>query len=96
MTYSDVQEFLDRHVIQYMVESGGVFGPLDTCWHMKCFVNEYVTVDMARGILRSLTDRGYCRYARGLFTEDGMVAGSGYGLTPNGLKYYSELCPDAA
>lgn len=96
MTYPEVQEFLDRHVVQYMVESGGAFGPLDTCWHIRNFVNEWVTADMARAILRGLTDRGYCHYARGLFTEEGTVLGAGYGLTQTGLDYYNQLCREAA
>lgn len=92
-TYPAVQRFLDRHVIQQMVECGGPFGPLETCWHIKRFKNEWITYDMARGILRSLTDRGYCYYQRGLFTEDGYTAGAGYGLTLKGLTYYQNLCP---
>lgn len=93
-TYPAVQAFLDRHIIQEMVEAGGSFGPLETCWGISLFVNDWITRDMARAILRSLTDRGYCFYARGLFTEDGEAAGAGYGLTPKGLEYYDRLCPE--
>lgn len=91
-TYGAVQSFLDRHIIQDMAESGGSFGPLETCWGISAFVNEWLTRDMVRAILRSLTDRGYCYYARGLFTEGGEVAGAGYGLTAKGLDYYNRLC----
>jgi hypothetical protein len=93
-TYSAVMRFLDRHIIQHMVELHGSFGPLETCFHIRNFTNETITYDMARALCRSLTDRGYCRYHCGLFTEDGHVAGAGYGLTRKGLEYYEELCPE--
>ena len=93
-TYPSVIKFLDGHIIQRMAEMYGSFGPIETCWHIRCFVNEWITYDIARATLRSLTDRGYCRYSKGLFTEDGEVAGAGYGLTEKGLKYYDEPFPE--
>lgn len=95
ITYPAVQAALDRHVIQQMAESGGSFGPLETCWGLSWFTNDWITKDMARALLRNLTDRGFCYFSRGLFDEDGQVAGAGYGLTKKGLDYYEELCPKA-
>mgnify|MGYP005830785413 CR=1 FL=1 len=94
-TYPAVQAFLDRHVIQQMAESYGSFGPLETCWGLSWFTNDWITKDMARALLRDLTDRGFCYFSRGLFNEDGQVAGAGYGLTKKGLEYYDQLCPKA-
>lgn len=93
-TYPAVRDFLDRHIIQEMTECSGDFGPLETCYPIRNFVNEWVTYDMARAILRDLRERGLCFYAKGLTTEDGEMAGAGYGLTKKGLEYYDELCPE--
>lgn len=92
-TYPAVMAFLDRHFVQHMAECGGYSSPCEWCFPLACFTNEWITRDMARAVLRSLTDRGYCQYRRGLFNEDGEVAGSGYGLTQKGVDYYQELCP---
>jgi len=51
----------------------------------------YMTREMVRAICRSLTDRGFAHYQRGLFTEDGEVAGAGYGITRLGLAYLMAL-----
>lgn len=96
VSYPAIQGFLDRHVLQRMAESNGAFGPLETCWSIASFTNEWLTRDIIRGVLRSLTDRGFCFYARGLFDEDGEVAGAGYGLTQEGMDYYGVLCPREA
>ncbi len=86
-TYPAVQAFLDRHVLQYMDECV----PDDFCCYLASLTNEWITKDMARGIVRSLTDRGFCRYESGLFTEDGEVAGSGYGITRQGREHLRTL-----
>lgn len=51
---------------------------------------------LVRRACRSLTRRGYARFASGLWTEDGEPAGSGYGATRDGLKAAETLprpCP---
>lgn len=88
-TFPAVRAFLDDYIIQEMAESHGSFGPTETCFPIRSFVNEWVTADMVRAVVRDLTDRGLCRYACGLFNECGEVAGSGYGLTQIGLDYYN-------
>ena len=42
--------------------------------------------ETARFACRLLRDKGLAQYGRGLFTEDGMGAGSGYKLTDAGRK----------
>jgi len=42
--------------------------------------------DVVRGVCRSLTDQGLAFYMKGLWSEDGMPAGSGYGITEAGAK----------
>ena len=48
-----------------------------------------VDKEAARFACRRLRDKGLAIYGRGLFTEDGMVAGSGYALTPEGVAALS-------
>lgn len=40
-----------------------------------------------RRTVRSLARKGLLKYARGLWTEDGEVAGSGYALTREGREF---------
>jgi hypothetical protein len=47
--------------------------------------NTGLSRDLSRALLRSLTDQGLATYARGLFTDDGEVAGAGYGITRSGM-----------
>jgi hypothetical protein len=42
--------------------------------------------ETARFVCRRLRDKGLAIYARGLFTEDGEVAGAGYALSPAGRE----------
>lgn len=91
MTYPDVQKFLDQHVLEIMHDGTTSFGPYETGWNLSCFVNDWITKDMARAICRSLTDRGYCHYMRALWSDDGMPAGAGYGITPKGVAYLKSL-----
>ena len=97
MTYPEVQKFLDRHVLQYMDECrDGGYKRHEYAFHLQCFVNEWITKDMARAICRSLTDRGYCFYMRGLWSEDGEPGGAGYGITNKGAAYLETLFDEDA
>ena len=75
--------FMERWCLQYMDEMtpSGYDG-----WgfHLNCFTSDDFTREMARAILRGLTDKGLAYYMRGLFTEDVVPAGSGYGITDKG------------
>lgn len=42
-----------------------------------------------RRVCRHLARRGYAEYRKGLFTEDGYVAGSGYAITNSSLNAFS-------
>ena len=48
-------------------------------------------VRMIRRACRRLRRLGLAEYMQGLFTEDGEVAGSGYGITPAGNSYLENL-----
>ena len=41
--------------------------------------------ELVRALLRQLVDRGFAFYCRGLMTEDGQLAGSGYAATLGGV-----------
>lgn len=93
MTLSEIQRALDRHILQYMEEGRpSSYDRHSFAFGLNCFVEEpEITKDMARAVCRSLTDRGYAFYMRGLFTEDGEVAGAGYGITDKGAEYLRTL-----
>lgn len=75
--------FMERWCLQYMDEmTPGGYGTWG--FPLNCFISDDFTKDMARAVLRSLTDKGMAMYMRGLFTEDGNPAGSGYGITAKG------------
>lgn len=87
-TTAEALEALDRAVLSYMDEFNyqstdfdGWFFPL------RCFAEIGLERDIARAICRTLTDRGLAEYRRGLFNDDGEVAGSGYGITAAGRAY---------
>lgn len=45
---------------------------------------------------RSLAKQGLAEYRRGLWTEDGEMAGSGYGCTRKGADLVKSIAPEAA
>lgn len=81
---------LDRFVLQTMVDcSPG--DPTEWAFGFGYLGDGYVHRDIIRGVCRSLTERGFCIYRRSLFNDDGEVAGSGYGITREGIEYYKTL-----
>jgi tRNA(Ile)-lysidine synthase TilS/MesJ len=93
MTYPELQRALDRHVLQIMDECRDPsYRRNEFAFHLSEFVDEpWITKDMARAICRSLTDRGFAFYQSDLFSDDGMPAGSGYGITDKGAEYLAEI-----
>lgn len=67
------------------------WGPTEVSFHFSVIMRETgISRDYARAACRSLTDRGLLQYRTGLFTDDGMTAGAGYGLTDDGIAYLKE------
>lgn len=87
----DARRFMDRYVLQAMVDGATGYGMHEVYFPIRRFTNDWFSSEVVRGLLRDLADRGYCRFRRGLFNEDGEVAGAGYGITERGLAYYREL-----
>lgn len=98
ISYPQLQRKLDRHVLQVMEECRNTeYGREEYAFPLRCFVvDPWITRDMARAICRSLTDRGFAFYMRGLFNDDGQPQGSGYGITNAGAAYLDELFSDDA
>lgn len=95
ITLPEIQKALDRHVLQYMDDMAPRDYRNGYAFHLRCFEQlPWITKDMARAICRSLTDRGFATYVRGLMDDDGEFAGAGYGITPAGETYLDELCKD--
>ena len=93
MTLAEMQRELDFRVLQYMDEMRPrQWDRNNFAFPLMCFVEApLITKDMARALCRSLTDRGYAFYMRGLFNEDGETAGAGYGMTEKGAEYLKTL-----
>lgn len=89
---------MEMHILREMCEGYQPFGDTETYYGLSAFAHSGVTKDMARGILRAMTDRGLCQYKAGLFSEDGEPRGAGYAATEAGLDMYQKLSrrPDSA
>lgn len=97
MTYHQLQRALDRHVLQIMEECRDrSYGRHGFAFGLQWFVDDpWITKEMARAICRSLTDRGFAFYMRGLFDFDGRPQGAGYGITDKGAAYLDELLSES-
>lgn len=97
MTLHQLQRALDRHVLQIMEECRDrSYGRHEYAFPLRCFADDpWITKEMARAICRSLTDRGFAFYMRGLFDDDGNPGGAGYGITDKGAAYLGELLSES-
>lgn len=86
------KEIFERCILHGLSAGSSVFGVYDTYYHLGTLAYPpYITIEMARALCRDLTDRGMAEYRRGLWDEDGIPAGAGYGITPRGLRYRCAL-----
>ena len=89
---SFARQGIDAHILGTMFNSYiPEFGRSESFFHLRAFVTEDLPREAVRGFLRDLTDKGLCHFRAGLFTEDGEVAGAGYGITNKGIEYYLQL-----
>lgn len=77
---------IEKRVLAAMSWGVGGYDP-EECAHHFCGIMDSTGLsrDYVRAACRALVDRGLARYQVGLFTEDGEVAGAGYGITKAGL-----------
>ena len=58
------------------------------CFYMQYIATETkLTIPQVRRSVRSLARKGLAEYTRGLFNENGEVAGSGYCATREGARF---------
>lgn len=71
-------------------------GHADFCLPFKAIAVYVGGLDISevRGGCRALASKGLAFFQRGLMTEDGEMAGSGYGITPEGRKVWDAMSPD--
>ncbi len=63
----------------------GIYGNDADCMYMKYIAKELgLEYRQVKRAVRSLARKGLAEYVRGLFDDDGMVAGSGYRATEKG------------
>jgi len=61
---------------------------LEGCWYSRAIAGHAeVSLLAARRAIKSLVRRGYVELTRGLFDDDGMIAGSGYNATQAGHEF---------
>lgn len=61
-----------------------------TCFHLRRFGFHR---ELTRGLLRAMKDKGLVFHAKGLWDDDGMPAGSGYGITAKGREHLRNTDP---
>lgn len=88
-TYQQMQDFLDRHFLSKMDGESGEFDWI--AFSIASFTTDEIDREFARGYLRSLRSRGLSAYERGLWSEDGMPAGSGYRITEAGRERLAQI-----
>lgn len=86
---------LEHKVLVALVEVYDSHGGEDYCTRFKYIADDLkLEVRQVRRACRALARKGLAKYVRGLFDDDGMVAGSGYCATDIGAKQInSETLP---
>ena len=83
---------LERYILQEMFDRMGGWGFEEMFLSLSNF-SPPINKEVARGLCRSLSERGYAKYSRALTTDDGQFAGAGYGITKAGAEYLKTITP---
>lgn len=81
----DAQE---RRVLNYLAEEGDDYSGFYAFGFDPIIRETGYDKKTVRRVCRSLAAKGLAEYQRGLWTEDGEPAGSGYSCTKDGLHWY--------
>lgn len=83
----------EKRVLIFMAESYDSFGE-GGCYYFKTIAEDLkLEIKQVRRACRSLKKKGFAEYVRGLFDEDGMVAGSGYCCSKSGADLVEQINP---
>jgi hypothetical protein len=84
-------KMLDHHVrvLRALSETTRPFGEYCVPFKTIGYEAEINDVRTVRRITRHLARKGFAQYWRGLWTDEGEVAGSGYCITPEGIAALS-------
>lgn len=83
--------------VEWRVLDALSWGNDEYCFSLRTIAgNAGLHRELTRGALRALADRGLARFERGLMTEDGELAGSGYGITKAGAHAFWNHLRDEA
>lgn len=79
------EAILERAVLNALCEGREQQG--DEFYFSSAYIERQTGIgcELVRALLRQLVDRGLASYCRGLMTEDGQLAGSGYAATLGGV-----------
>ncbi|WP_319413918.1 hypothetical protein [uncultured Cohaesibacter sp.] len=81
---------LERHVLRLLADA--YEANQDLCYlPLKMLETPEINREIVRAILIDLRKDGLATYAKGLWSDDGELAGSGYAVTPEGRNYLGEL-----
>lgn len=82
----------ERKILERLIEDE------ECAYYFKSLTGDGMDIKAVRGACRSLARKGLAEYHRGLFNDDGMAAGSGYGITAEGMAFIQpcDLCPRRA
>lgn len=76
---------LEGMVLYAFATADHSYGETDTYYSFLYLAKETGLPEcVVRCVCRGLTDKGLLRFHKGLFSEDGRLAGAGYALTPKG------------
>nr|WP_319498052.1 hypothetical protein [uncultured Cohaesibacter sp.] len=86
---------LEQHVLRLLADA--YKANQDFCYlTLKALETPEINCEIIRAILIDLRKDGLATYAKGLWTDDGELAGSGYAITPDGRDYLRALELEAA
>lgn len=82
----------EKKVLRFLAEGNGRDYDFDEIFWSFKMICEYTQLDrrMVRLACRSLARKGLSQYLSGLLDEDGLAAGSGYGISSKGMEYHKD------
>lgn len=85
---------IDLHILETLARTWAEVGE-EYALPFRCLVTHEIDLETVRASCRRLRENGHVRFMRGLWTEDGEPAGSGYTITREGRKYLNTLHAEA-